>query len=103
MTESIASNPEDPFNDAYYDAVYADAQAMFTLADENYAIAAKFYERGDAMQLVMLVSALALALVAWASLLAEQSKIRVMFGFVGVCMLIYTVVLCGITPAAPIP
>ena len=80
MTESIAANPDNSFNDAYYDAVDTDAQAMFTLADENYAIAAKFDERGDAMQFVMLVNALALALVAWASLLAEESKIRIVFG-----------------------
>lgn len=102
LTESIAVNPDEPFSDAYYDAVYADAQTMFATAEENYVIAAKFDERGDAMQFVMLVSALALALVAWASLLAEESKVRIVFAIGGVCMMVYTLFLYFTTPVAPI-
>ena len=102
LTESIAVNPDEPFSDAYYDAVYADAQTMFATAEENFAIAAQFDERGDAMQFVMLVSALALALVAWASLLAEESKVRIVFAIGGVCMMVYTLFLYFTTPVAPI-
>lgn len=80
LTTAMAVNPDAPFSDAYYESVYADAQTMFTTADENFQIVAKFDERGDSMQLVMLVSVLGLALVAWASLLSEASKIRVVFG-----------------------
>lgn len=101
LTASIAANPDAPFSDAYYDAIYADAQAMFDTADTNFVIAAKFDERGDAMQLVMLVSALGLALVAWASLLSDESKIRVVFGVIGVCMMAYTLFLYFTTPVAP--
>jgi hypothetical protein len=54
------------------------------------------------MQLVMLVSALGLALVAWASLLSEESKIRVVFGMFGVAMMVYTLILYFTTPPEPI-
>jgi hypothetical protein len=80
LTTAIAVNPDAPFSDAYYESVDADSQTMFTTADENFQIAAKFDVRGDSMLLVMLVSALGLALVASASLLSEASKIRVVFG-----------------------
>lgn len=102
LTESIAANPDDPFSEAYYDVVYADAQTMFATAEENFVIAAKFDERGDAMQFVMLVSALALALVAWASLLAEESRVRIVFSIGGVCMMVYTLFLYFAAPQAPL-
>jgi hypothetical protein len=101
LTESIAASPDDPFNDAYYDAVYADAQAMFDTADKNFGIAAKFDERGDALQLVMLISALGLALVAWASLLSVDSQIRIVFSLVGISLMVYSIYLYVMTPASP--
>jgi len=102
LTTAIATNPDAPFSDAYYDAIYADAQAMFATADENFEIAAKFDERGDAMQLVMLVSALGLALVAWSSLLPQESNTRVLFGAIGIGMMVYTLILYFTAPLAPL-
>lgn len=102
LQSTQSATPDDPFSDAYYVAVYADAQAMFDKADEYFVVAAKFDERGDAMQLVMLVSALGLALVAWASLLSGQSQIRVVFGLIGVCMMAFTLFLYFTAPANPV-
>ncbi|MEY3990937.1 MAG: hypothetical protein RI985_2018, partial [Chloroflexota bacterium] len=101
LSASIASSPDEPFSDAYYESVYADAQAMFDTADNNFGIAAKFDERGDALQLVMLTSALGLALVAWASLLSAESQIRVAFSLIGICLMVYTIYLYVMTPASP--
>lgn len=102
LSASIAANPDEPFSDAYYDAVYTDAQTMFDTADKNYGIAAKYDERGDALQLVMLISALGLALVAWASLLSIESPIRIVFGFIGICLMFYSVYLYILAPSAPV-
>jgi hypothetical protein len=101
LSASITANPDDPFNDAYYESIYADAQALFDTADKNFGIAAQFDERGDALQLVMLTSALGLALVAWASLLSVESQIRVAFSLIGICLMVYTIYLYVMTPAAP--
>lgn len=102
LSASIAAKPDDPFSDEYYDAMYDEAQTMFDTADKNYGIAAKYDERGDALQLVMLISALGLALVAWASLLTVESPIRVVFGFIGICLMCYSIYLYLMAPAAPI-
>lgn len=101
LSASIVASPDDPFSDAYYESVYADAQAMFDAADKNFGIAAQFDERGDALQLVMLISALGLALVAWASLLSVESQIRVAFSLLGICLMAYTIYLYIMTPASP--
>lgn len=93
LAEAIIATPDDPFSPAYYDAVYKEANAMFDESDALYAVAAQFDERGDALQLVLLVSALGLALVAWASLLKEGSKVRVSFAIIGIVAFVYTIIL----------
>lgn len=103
LTDSIARTPDDPFSDAYYDEIYADANTMFEMADEYFVVAAQFDARSDALQLVLLVSALGLALVAWASLLREESVIRLLFAGVGVLIFVYTVVLYFAAPNAVAP
>ena len=76
---------------------------MFDESDNLYAVAAQFDERGDALQLVLLVSALGLALVAWASLLSEGSRVRVMFAIVGIVTFVYTIILYASAPVAIAP
>lgn len=102
LSASIAAKPDDPFGDEYYNAMYDEAQTMFDTADKNYGIAAKYDERGDALQLVMLISALGLALVAWASLLSAESPIRVVFGCIGIVLMFYSIYLYIMAPAAPV-
>lgn len=99
LTASIDANEEDPFSDAYYEAMYAEPNGMFEEADSLFAMSEAFDERGDALQLVMLISALGLAFAAWASLLKEDSPIRLVFGIASIAMLIYSIILFLAVPA----
>ncbi len=93
LQASIEANPEDPFSDAYYEASYAEPNAMFEEADNLFVLAEKFNERGDSLQLVMLIMALGLAFAAWASLLAEDSKMRLVFAIFSIIVLVYGVII----------
>lgn len=79
----------DLFSDSYYESMYAEANAMFEEADALFAKAQEWNKRGDALQLVMLIMALGLAFAAWASLLKEESKMRILFAFFSIAMLVY--------------
>lgn len=79
----------DLFSDSYYENMYADANAMFEDADAVFAKAQEWNKRGDALQLVMLIMALGLAFAAWASLLKEESRMRILFAFFSIVMLVY--------------
>jgi hypothetical protein len=79
LQTSIAADPENPFSDAYYTDMYKTAEEMFTEADAKFSIAEEFNTRGDKLQLVMLISAVGLAFAAWASLLNEKSRMRLVF------------------------
>jgi len=79
LTASMTANPEDPFSDQYYEAMHNTGTELFATADEKFELAEKFNERGDKLQLVMLVTAVGLAFAAWASLLNEKSNMRLMF------------------------
>src|SRR6185436_11087797 len=72
LQAAIATNPDDPFSDAYYTAMQAEPQTMFDESDRLFDLAEEFNERGDALQLVLLISTMGLAFAAWASLLKEQ-------------------------------
>ncbi|GAB4487821.1 MAG: hypothetical protein Fur0016_05450 [Anaerolineales bacterium] len=79
----------DLFSDSYYESMYAEANAMFQEADDLFAKAQEWNKRGDALQLVMLIMALGLAFAAWASLLKEESRMRILFAFFSIAMLVY--------------
>ena len=99
LQASMTANEEDPFSDAYYEAVYGEPNEMFDEADAFYSKAEQFNERGDGLQLVMLISALGLAFAAWASLLKEDSAVRLMFAVFSIGMLVYSIYLFVIVPA----
>jgi len=84
LTASIAANPEDPFAETYYDAMYQTANDLFAEADSTFELASKFDDRGDSLQLVMLITAIGLAFAAWASLLNEKSNMRLMFAILAI-------------------
>lgn len=88
LTASL-ERTDGPFDAAYYEAMYAGPNEMFAKADEYFSLAEKYNEYGDSLQLVMLITALGLALAAWGSLLKEESKIRVLFAIFGLAMLAY--------------
>ncbi len=87
LQNAIATNPDEPFSDEYYDAMYASAYDLWDKSDANSALAGQWDNRGDSLQLVMLVMALGLAFAAWASLLKEESNMRVLFALFAVMTL----------------
>jgi hypothetical protein len=89
LQNAIAANPDDIFNETYYNAMYAEANALFDESDALFEKAEEFNARGDALQLVMLITALGLAFAAWASLLKEESKMRILFAVFSIFMFAY--------------
>ncbi len=89
----ILTDPENPFNDSYYDAMYAEPQRMFDEADEYFALAGEFNTRGDALQLVLLISALGLAFAAWAALLKGDSLVRLIFAVISLVIMVFSIFL----------
>lgn len=83
LAAAIESDPDVIWTDEYYDAMYQDAILLWDESDVNFDLASEYDERGDQLQLVMLVMALGLAFVAWASLLGAESNMRVFFAILG--------------------
>ena len=79
LTDSLDTGTDFPFSDQYYEAMYADAEELFTEADRRFKLANDYNTRGDRLQLVVLITAIGLAFAAWASLLDEKSNMRVIF------------------------
>jgi hypothetical protein len=88
LTASIEANPDDPFNEEYYNAMYADAYSLWDESDTNFELAGQWDERGDKLQLVMLFMALGLAFAAWASLLKEESNLRPLFALASIIVFV---------------
>lgn len=93
LRASILTDPDNPFSDSYYEAMYTDAQNLFDEADLNYAIAGEFNTRGDALQLVLMISALGLAFAAWAALLKEDSIVRLTFAVISIVIIFWGILL----------
>lgn len=92
LQDSIAADEENPFSDAYYDAMYAESYAYWDESDASFDIAGQWDNRGDGLQLVVLTMALGLAFAAWASLAKEESNMRVTFAVLGFSMLVLGII-----------
>jgi hypothetical protein len=92
LQESIAANSEDPFSEAYYDAMYGVANEYWADSDAAFEKAGQWDNRGDGLQLVVLVMALGLAFAAWASLAREESNMRLLFSALGFIMLVFGII-----------
>jgi magnesium-transporting ATPase (P-type) len=55
------------------------ADEMLAEADKKFEIAEELNGRGDELQKVMLITAIGLAFAVWASLLKEESNMRLLF------------------------
>ncbi|MBK7449142.1 MAG: hypothetical protein IPP55_14305 [Anaerolineales bacterium] len=88
LTAAFESEPDVVWTDAYYEGMYADAIALWDESDTNFETASQWDERGDQLQLVMLIMALGLAFVAWSSLLGAESNMRTLFSVFGTIALI---------------
>jgi hypothetical protein len=69
------------WDDTYYDEMYAHANELLEESSIHFDLAGQYDDRGDNLQLVMLIMALGLAFAAWASLLKEESNMRALFAF----------------------
>ena len=93
LQNAITADPDNPFSDAYYDAMYTSSNDYWAESDANFETAGQWDNRGDGLQLVVLIMALGLAFAAWASLLKEESNMRLVFAVLSVAMLIMGVVM----------
>lgn len=89
LAASIEANPDDPFSEDYYNAMYASADAYWEDSDANFELAGQYDDRGDKLQLVMLMMALALAFAAWAALQKEESNMRSLFAVASVAVFVF--------------
>jgi len=87
--ELLASldRPEGPFDDRYYDEMYAEADATFAEAMELFETGHTANQRSDQFQLAGLIFAVGLALAAWASILKAESNLRPAFVVMSIVVL----------------
>ena len=88
LLDAMQRSPDTVWDDQYYEAVYADANAYFNDSDANFEKAGEWNERGDRLQLVLMIMALGLAFAAWASLLKEESNMRLLFSAFAIVTLV---------------
>lgn len=88
LVASIEANPDDPFNEDYYDAMYTEAEDLWDVSDASFETASQWDNRADGLQRVMLLMALALAFAAWASLLKEESNMRILFALASIIVFV---------------
>lgn len=92
LNASIARNDlNDPFDKAYYDAMYKDSDTQFNDAFDLYDQADAESNRGAGNQLTMLVAAVGLAFAAYGSLLEETNRLRRIFALMSLILLILSV------------
>jgi hypothetical protein len=92
VADAMKRNPDSVWDDQYYEAVYTDANAYFDESDANFEKAGGWNERGDRLQLVLMIMALGLAFAAWASLLKEESNLRLLFSAFAIITLVAGVI-----------
>ncbi|HMX18017.1 MAG TPA: hypothetical protein PKE35_04065 [Anaerolineales bacterium] len=83
LAAAIERDPETVWDEQYYTDMYTEATVLWDESDTNFDLASQWDERGDQLQLVMLIMALGLALAAWASLLGAESTMRTLFSLFG--------------------
>jgi hypothetical protein len=92
LLDAMKRDPDSVWDDQYYEAVYTDASAYFDESDANFEKAGEWNECGDRLQLVLIIMALGLAFAAWASLLKEESNLRLLFSVFGIITLVAGVI-----------
>lgn len=80
--------PDGPFDDLYYEGMYADAESLYDEALGYFDQAQAAGDRANQMQLVVLVFAVGLALSAYASLMQPEKMIRGVFAASGFLALV---------------
>ena len=99
LQAAIARDENAVWDEQYYDEMYATSTDLFNQSETAYNKATEWDERGDKLQLVMLIMALGLAFAAWASLAKEESNMRLVFAIFAVITLIAGVIQFFLVPA----
>ena len=103
LSESLQSAIERDENavwdEQYYDEMYAVPTDLFDQSEAAFSKGTEWDERGDQLQLVMLIMALGLAFAAWASLAKEESNMRLVFAIFAIITLIAGVIQFFLVPA----
>jgi len=92
LLDAVDRDPDTVWDDQYYADLYADADAFFDDSDAQFEKAGEWNERGDGLQLVLMIMALGLAFAAWGSLLREESNMRLLFAVLAVITLVVGVI-----------
>jgi hypothetical protein len=92
LLDAMKRDPDSVWDDQHYEAVYTDANAYFDESDASFEKAGEWNDRGDRLQLVLMIMALGLAFAAWASLLKEESNLRLLFSVFGIITLVAGVI-----------
>jgi hypothetical protein len=80
LINDIEANPDDPFSDAYFDAIFADSESYHAEAEALFTSADQYSKRGNALQQIILILTLGLGFVAWTSVIKnERHMIRMVF------------------------
>ncbi len=89
FSDQLAASFErgDPFDDQYYDEMYADADALLEEAFTKLDLATYEGEREAGFQLAMLMAAVGLAFAGYGSLLNETNNLRKIFSLMALGML----------------
>ena len=88
LLDAMDRDPDTVWDDQYYEDIYADANAYFDESDSNFEKAGEWNERGDHLQVVLMIMALGLAFAAWASLNKEESNMRLLFSIFALVSLV---------------
>lgn len=78
-----------PFDDQYYSEMYTDAETTYDEAMGKFEDAQTAGDRADRLQLAVLIFAVGLALSAYASMLSDESKVRIVFAICSIVGLIF--------------
>jgi hypothetical protein len=92
LADAIERDPDTVWDDQYYMDMYAESDQYFDESDANFERGLQYDERGDGLQLVLMIMALGLAFAAWASLMKEDSHLRPFFGLFSILALIIGVI-----------
>jgi len=99
LQSAIARDENAVWDEQYYDEMYATSTDWFDQSEAAYNKATEWDERGDQLQLVMLIMALGLAFAAWASLAKEESNMRLVFAIFAIITLVGGVIQFFLVPA----
>jgi hypothetical protein len=101
-SEADTNQNEDPFDEQYYTEKYSPSDKKFELAKTALKLAEDFNTRGDEFQLVVLIGSIGLAFGAFAAILPDGRKLRLVFTILSLLILIYASFVWLKAPTPPV-